>query len=401
MRISDEPGFKLMPKKPIETIYEKNRIINNIIDVIVANNCFLILGHENPDEDCLASTVAIALILAKFSKRTYIYQSYPIHEHFNYLMNICSYNSINIIKSEEDLPENVDIIICCDTPKPSMLDKGPVIDRMMHQEGAVIIEFDHHIGGDSEYIGTEGFAMVSEASSASELVGYMSLKLRKRKELLSLYNIEEHLSRNFVLAVLTGIIGDSKMGNFLKSRRERRYYTIFSHMYSRILTHETIKKTNISNMNEIFDEIQKLSSDEEKCSVIMMRKKRSSSLFGYIVMHEDDMNEMYREFDSDTIVSISRGVVDTLAEESGLFGLFVYYDDPVNSDLIQFRMRRSTKFKKYDLRNVLELFSIKNGGGHEGAIGFRFPRKSIDDIELFVMDFIEKVEDTISSLDIL
>jgi nanoRNase/pAp phosphatase (c-di-AMP/oligoRNAs hydrolase) len=206
-----------MPKKSIETSHEKNRIINNIIDAILANGSFLILGHENPDEDCLASTVAIALILAKFSRQTGIYQSYPVHEHFNYLMNICSYNSIDIIKSEKDLPENIDIIICCDTPKPSMLDRGPVIEAMMKKPGMTIIEFDHHIGGDSEYIGSDGYAMVSEASSASELVGYLSLKLRNRKELLSRYNIEDPLSRNFVLAVLTGIIGDSKMGNVLKS----------------------------------------------------------------------------------------------------------------------------------------------------------------------------------------
>jgi nanoRNase/pAp phosphatase (c-di-AMP/oligoRNAs hydrolase) len=167
-------------------------------------------------------------------------------------------------------------------------------------------------------------------------------------------------------------------------------------MYSRILTNETVKKTNISNMDQIFEEIQKLSSEEEQCSAIMMKKKMFSRFFGYIVMDEGEMNEMYRDFDTDTVVSISRGVVDLLAEESGCFGLFVYYDNPSVSDLIQFRLRRSTGFKKFDLRKILGMFSISNGGGHEGAIGFRFSRKSIDDLNLFVEDFIKKVEETVT-----
>ena len=381
-----------MAKKSIETIHEKNTIINNIIDAIIKNSTFLILGHENPDEDCIASTVATALILTKFSKNTFIYQGYPIHEHFNYLMNICRYNSINIIKTENALPENIDMIVCCDTPKPSMIDCGPAIRKLINGNPGRIIEFDHHLGGDSQYIGHPEYAMVTEASSASELVGYLALKLRNRKDLLEKYNIEDPLTRNLVLAVLTGIVGDSKMGIFLKSAREKRYYEIFSRMYSGILYDETTKKSNISSMNQIFDEIRKLSSSEENCSHIMMSRKKFSRDFGYVVMNETEMNSLYNDFDDDTIVSISRGIVDTLAEESKKLGLMVYYDNPATSQLIQFRLRRSAKYRGFDLRTILEIFSIENGGGHEGAIGFRFPKDTIDDIDQFVAGFIEKVE---------
>jgi len=50
-----------MKKVPITTIYEKNRVIENIIDAMLTRNKFLLLGHRNPDEDCIASMVAFSL----------------------------------------------------------------------------------------------------------------------------------------------------------------------------------------------------------------------------------------------------------------------------------------------------------------------------------------------------
>ena len=58
-----------MNKKSIQTIHEKNRIIDNIINALQEKNHFLFLGHQNPDEDCIGSMVAFALIVGKFSKK--------------------------------------------------------------------------------------------------------------------------------------------------------------------------------------------------------------------------------------------------------------------------------------------------------------------------------------------
>jgi len=380
-----------MAKKSIETIFQKNYICNNIIESITSRNNFLILGHKNPDEDCIGSTVAIALIISKFDKNISIYQGYQIHEHFHYLLNICKYNSINLL-GNNDIPESVDTIIICDTPKPSMIDCNPSIKTLLDDKNILKIEIDHHIGADSEYIGDRDYCFVTEASSACELAGYIALKIRKREDILSEYKIEDPLSRNLVLSILTGIIGDSKMGNFLKSKRERKYYHIFSKMYNSILAKETIKETNLSNMNEVFSEIQRMSANEKKCITYMLDRKKISNSFGYVILTEEDMEHLYENSDTDTIVSVTRGVADFLAEESSKFGFVIYYDDPEKSDLIQFRLRRSKKYKTFDLRTVLEMFSIKNGGGHEGAIGFRVKRGEIDNINSFVNNIVERVD---------
>ena len=82
--------------------------------------------------------------------------------------------------------------------------------------------------------------------------------------------------------------------------------------------------------------------------------------------------------------------------ESGKLGLVVYYDNPAHGDLVQFRLRRSSGWKAYDLRKLLELFSIENGGGHEGAIGFRVHRSEIMDFPAYVDGLLQKVETAIA-----
>ena len=371
-----------MSKQTIDTIHEKNNIIHNIIDAMTNRKCFLILGHVNPDEDCIASMVAAALILNKFYKDVQLFIEENIHEHFQYLINICEYNSIQVISKDEEIEKNIDTIIICDTPKLSMVHTNKTIDTLMEDSKCIKIEVDHHIGADSAYIGDEGFSLVTEASSASELVGLIALKMRKKDDLMLKYNITNFLTRNLVLSILTGIIGDSKMGKFLKSKRERKYYKIFSNLYNKLLESETIKETNFTNMSEVFNEIQRLSDDEESCFNFIVKKKDFSKSIGFLILNQEDMEHLKNEFDQDIIINAIRSVADHLAEESKRLSL-VAFDDK-NSDLIQFRIRRSHIFKTFDVRKVLDIFTIKNGGGHEGAIGFRMKRDDIDNIPEYV-----------------
>jgi nanoRNase/pAp phosphatase (c-di-AMP/oligoRNAs hydrolase) len=74
-----------------------------------------------------------------------------------------------------------------------------------------------------------------------------------------------------------------------------------------------------------------------------------------------------------------------------------YIDPPEESDLIQFRIRRSHRYKQLDLRTILKTFSISNGGGHEGAIGFRIPKSEVDDLEEYVDTLIRGIEASIKT----
>ncbi|MFC1670293.1 bifunctional oligoribonuclease/PAP phosphatase NrnA [Spirochaetota bacterium] len=384
-----------MKKRIIKSDGDFKKIVNSIINAIIEREHFLIVGHKNPDEDCIASMVSIALIISKFSKDVTVYISDNIHDHFQYLLNICSYNSISCFNTDDKIKDSIDTIIICDTAKPSMMDVSPLIKSLLDKRDILKIEFDHHIGADSEYIGDEGYRLVTEATSASELVGIIALELQKRKDLQEKYNITNPLTRNLILAILTGIVGDTKMGKFIKSERERKYYNMFSELYNSLLKRETTKETNFTSMDEVFNEIQSLSSSEQRCFDYFNEKKKLSQSIGYTVIDGNDMDLLLEDFDYDTIINVARSIADVLAEESSKLGLVVY-DDTKNSGLIQYKLRRSKGFKSYDLRKILEIFSIENGGGHEGAIAFRFKKNEIENIHLYTEDLILGIEKAIN-----
>jgi diguanylate cyclase (GGDEF)-like protein len=385
-----------MVKSAIRSIREKNQIIARIIDAITRRRHFLILGHQSPDDDCIASMISFALILHMFYKDAALHIGSQVHERFKYLLDICRYNSIPILGPDAPIPADIDTVVLCDTPKPSMMEAGPAVRELLKRPDVLRVEIDHHLGSDSGYFGDDGYRFVTEASSASELIGHILLKLEVRGDLLERHQVSELFPRNLVLAILTGIIGDSNMGQYLKSRREKKYYQIFSGMFNEMLSRRTTKKTNFFTMDQVFTELQKLSAVEEGCFNYMMERKKLLGAIAMVALSADEMEPLYASCDDDTIVSAARVIADRLAEESGKLGLMCYYDNPDRSDLVQFRLRRAGGWKKYDLRTFLTIFSIANGGGHEGAIGFRVPRGEIPDFSAYVSRLVEGIAKAIA-----
>jgi len=383
-----------MIKQKIHTIHEKNIIVDNIITTLVENKGFLICGHTSPDEDCISSMVAFSLLVNRFDKFSQIYIGGKVPENLDYLLQICRYNSIKILHNRSKISESIDTIVICDTPKPSMLDINSKIKALMKTD-ILKIEVDHHLGGDSEYIGDEGYRLVTEASSAAELIGFLAMKLSKKKEILSKFMISDPFSRNFVLAIITGIVGDTNMGQYLKSKSEKKYYDIFSNMFNNLLMKTTVKEKNFSRIDQVFEELQKHTEMEEQCFKFVFQKHEMTNSIGYVVINKKDAKKLFRDFDEETIITVSRAVANELAEKSGKLSLIAYYDDLNRSNYIQFRMRRSHSFKTFDLREVLKIFSIENGGGHEGAIGFRIPRDSIKDLKGYVKNLVHQVEEVL------
>jgi hypothetical protein len=168
-------------------------------------------------------------------------------------------------------------------------------------------------------------------------------------------------------------------------------------MFNEMLARKTTRRKNFSDMQQVFQEIQRLSKNEEKCFNYFLERRHFSARIGHVVLGEQDIGRLSKQFDYDTIVSVARGVADILAEESKWLGLVCYADPPEQSDLVQFRLRRSHRYKAIDLRTVLKTFSISNGGGHEGAIGFRVPKSEIDDLEGHVASLIRGIEKLIAT----
>jgi nanoRNase/pAp phosphatase (c-di-AMP/oligoRNAs hydrolase) len=257
---------------------------------------------------------------------------------------------------------------------------APLVGR----DDVLHIEFDHHVASDSRYNADPDYALVAEASSACELVGLLACKLSGRDELLREFAVEEVFSRNVVLAIITGIVGDTQMGSFIKSKKEARFYRMFSNMFDRLLTAKTTKHTNFTNMEEVYSELKKLSVKESKCHAFIMQHREIRGPVGIAALDEKASAEAAEQFDVDTLVSVARGVADELAEASGYVSLVCFFDPPDVSNLIQLRSRRSRAFKAVDLRSLLDEMNIDNGGGHAGAIGFRIEKSDVPDFPALV-----------------
>jgi nanoRNase/pAp phosphatase (c-di-AMP/oligoRNAs hydrolase) len=379
-----------MPKTEIRTIAEKKRIAANIISALIERDAFVLVGHKDPDSDCIAALAALALIIRKLQKDAVIFLPGAVMEQFSYLLAICKYNGITVLYGKDSIPGDISAIIVLDTPKPEMIALNDSIAGLLKDPAIRKIEIDHHLQSDSEYTGDPGYCLVSEASSTCELIGYLNFKLARQ---VSRNGETDFFSRNIALAILTGIVGDSHMGKYLKSNKERFYYKIFSAMFDRLLIEKTRKNSrNISSMQAIFDVIERFSVQEKKCFEGIIKKRQKSEAVSFVALGKDESEELFRQYGTELIVNISKAVADTLAEEGGKLGLICYHDPESLSDFIQFRLRRSAQFTSLDLRTVLPVLGISNGGGHPGAVGFRVKQSEVADTLACVRDMAAKID---------
>lgn len=367
-------------KADIKSIRQKAIIARAIVNAVETKGNFLIIGHVSPDEDCVSSMVAFALLVRKFGKRASIMLGASAGDHFEYLLRICTFNEIQVAR--EDLVPDCDALVLVDTPKPSMIDRQWLFDDLRNDPRVLKIELDHHLGADSEYFTDVEFSLVFEASSTCETIGYLALKMNEDRDLLTRWQVDELLSRNLVLAILSGMIADSQMGRFLKTERERWFYRRFSALFETMLASKTrIGSGNFSSKEQVFEALLALSREEDSCYRELASRVSRGDLLHYAVLDSERSRNLFARYGNDTVITVSKALVDHLAAESGYLGLVAYYDDPSVSQWVQFRLRRSQSFAGIDLRDSLARLGVQNGGGHPGAVGFRIGREDVADMD--------------------
>jgi len=380
-------------KYPFPTIPERQRAIERIFNLILERSRFLLLGHELPDEDCISSLVSMALILMKFGKEVTIYIREAVPDQLAYLMNICSYNGIPVIRDPEWVPDEPDVLCILDTPKPEMVELSDPLRAIVESGKYPIVEFDHHLSADAAWCGTEGLRLVDRATSTCELLAVFCSKICLLPNFRERTGVEEMFSRNLVLSMLTGIIGDTRFGLTLKRERDIFFYNFFTQRFTHILLESFYKNSgNYSNMNDIFESLQSLTVEEKDLYQSLLDHSHYADRVGYLVLDEElSMNYLSR-VDYSLFVKVIKSVTDFLAEKSGTFGMTVYYDKPDVADRVQFRVRVSRHVSGIDLRGVLLDLDIADGGGHPGAIGFRVPTKQLMDLPGFVANLCDRLE---------
>ncbi len=374
------------------SIAERNRTIERIIGLICEKRTFLLLGHELPDEDCVASLVSMALLIRKFGKEPRIFIRDHIQEQLTYLLDICTYNHIKLDRSGENLTNKPDAIFILDTPKPDMIASSPVYLPFLNDPDIIKVEIDHHFSGDAAYSGTELWCLVSRASSTCELICHLCWKIADRPELLKKYRIDDLFTRNIVLSLLTGMIGDSKFGLNTRKHRDAAFYQLFTNRLGTILRQKQHKNSmNFSSIKEIFSSIQSLSLEERELYELLSQKAHLYGKTGHVVLGEEESALLLGEYEYSSFVNVIKTLTDDLSNRSGAYGLTVYYDPPVVSNLLQFRIRSTHGMENVDLRIILHDLEITDGGGHPGAIGFRIPRDHVSDLDAYITHLLNRL----------
>jgi len=375
-------------KRSIPTIAARNRVFARIIQAIAEKDAFLLLGHVNPDEDCLGALVSFGLLLRKFGKRASIYLRKPIPEQFSFLSAICEFNGIELLVDRSSAGRRYSCVAVLDTPKPAMIEADDAARNLFADPSVLKIEIDHHLETDAEYFGDEDYRLVSNASSTCELIGLLAYKIDRDPDLKRRFASGEVFTRNLVLAVITGVIGDSRMGKYLKTARERRLYLWVSELFDRMLADKTHHGSeNFKSKEQIFEAMATLSDVEEDCFNRIYSLRRRGERIDSIVLTQEEADRLRESFGEEIFLAMVKSAADKLAEDNGTFGFIVY---PDSGDLVQFRVRRSRSYTDFDLRELLARFDLKNGGGHPGAIGFRLPKTEVADIVAFSEDMIAR-----------
>lgn len=392
--MSETSLSQVIAKTGFKSIAERRRTINRILSVIQEKNDFLLLGHELPDEDCISSLVAMSLLIKKFNKKVTICLTENIPDHLSYLFNICTYNEIELIREGNTCGGVHDVIIVLDTPKPDMIAAPEYIKAQMKNASQIVMEIDHHLNADAACSGKPGYCLVAQATSTCELISFICFKLAQKKDVLEKFQISELFSRNLVLALLTGIIGDTHFGLILKKNRDIFFYNFFTRRFS-IILEETVHKNskNYTSMTDIFNSMQSLSPEERDLYRQILDQARYFGRTGYLYLNEEKSYELLKKTEYRLFVKVIKAATDFLAEKSGRLGLTVYFDTPDVSDLIQFRIRASRLVTDIDLRTIITDFSITDGGGHPGAVGFRLPKSQITDLDSYIKEILKKLEE--------
>lgn len=383
-RLAGESFARDALKKDFPSIAARNRAAAAVLRALDERRGFLLVGHLNPDEDCFASLVAFALLAVKMGKKVVVQLSSKPAPQFSYLLDICAYNGIAIAEGDELPPVVLDTFVALDTPKPDMLDMGAGARDLFASPEVLRIEADHHLESDAEYIGDAGYRMVGDATSTGELVGILAYKLSGNARLLARRGIADVFTRNLVLAVLTGVLGDSKMGTFLKTPRERRLYAWFTGMFESMLARTTrAGSTNFASKEALFGAIAASSEAEAGCYERLVAAAVRTPYVDYVALDAAEADALRSEFGADAFLPAVKSAADALAEANGRLSLVAYPDADGDSGLVQFRIRRSRSFEGIDLRDLLSRFGFLNGGGHPGAVGFRLPKPDVVDPKAF------------------
>lgn len=176
--------------------------LDNILNLIGANQRFLVVSHENPDCDALGSTIAMTLVLRELGKDVIMYNKDGVPEHLRFLPE-CSGVADSLDHVADDL-EVIMLLDCANISRP-----GKEFEDLISNNDFTLAFVDHHAsnGASSEY------CLIDEKASSTGVILYRMIQ-----------RIGVSISPEVAECLLSTIVGDT--GSFRYSNTSSETFTI-------------------------------------------------------------------------------------------------------------------------------------------------------------------------------
>jgi len=307
----------------------ENNLYHKIFEQIKSANNILLVTHDTPDGDALASVCAMIDLLETLTKQyfSYCYDLPPYQ--FNFLPHL---EKITNDKSQFDF-KNFDLIIVLDCGN---LNRTKLEEEINNKtENQFIIEFDHHLKMDS-YANLE--ARDSTAASTTEVI-YHFIKANQIK-----------INRNIANCILTGILTDT--ANFLYPSTSPATVEIASEMLTKGARLPQIMENTWRNKS-----LASMKIWGKAMSRLQINPRYN---FAFTVLTLADIN------DTGVTEEELEGIAGFLGNLHKVKGVLLLREQPNN--IVKGSLRTSDP-----KINVAQLAQTLGGGGHIKASGFKIP----------------------------
>ncbi|NIU47089.1 MAG: hypothetical protein GWN72_24265, partial [Nitrospinaceae bacterium] len=169
------------------------------------------------DADSVSSMLALALYLRLWDKNVALVIPGHLDDNLHFLEDIIEYNGIQVLREEkevEDARDWVEALIFCDTANTQLVPFYSLLDKNFLSQNLPVLEIDHHFGTDSEKMAKDEVTLLQEANATTELIGSLLIRLFEKNPGLP----HPFSRRNIVLALLTGLLGDTIGGKVVHWR---------------------------------------------------------------------------------------------------------------------------------------------------------------------------------------
>ena len=192
--------------------------VDRILDLIKANQSFLVVSHENPDCDALGSTIAMALVLRELGKDVTMYNADGVPEYLRFLPE-CS-GIADFLGGVTDEVDVVMLLDCADVSRP-----GKEFENFILKKDFTFAIVDHHATNDT---GSE-YCLVDENASSTGVILYRMIK-----------RLGIPISPDVAECLFSTIVGDT--GSFRYSNTCSETFTIAADLVDRGADPEKISR---------------------------------------------------------------------------------------------------------------------------------------------------------------